>query len=307
MFKEMKNICDKLKQKYYKNMFSKIASGVLDTKPIKCDETSKLIVLSMLQHSDVNMYLLAVKSFCNYISPSKVFIVADPSLTDDDILLLKKHIPSLQLVNADKVASSKCPTGGTWERLLTISDLVENNYVIQLDADTLTVGYPEDVEECIKSNKGFLIGTEDNQIFSSLIQASKYADTLINNGATHVQVIAESYLSKVGLMDTNKYVRGSSGFAGFPIGSFDRSVLEEFSTVYEKKLGELWKNWGTEQFSSNYIVSNMKDSIVLPHPKYCAPHRRIPETLFMHFIGYVRYANSSYADYAKDVINIINK
>ncbi len=288
--------------KFNKYMFNKTVKNITSTPPVQVDSNSKLVVLSMLQHSDVNMYLLAIKSFCSYLSPLKVVIVADPTLTETDKSVLRDHIEDVQFYDANQITNSNCPSGGTWERLLTISELVDTNYVIQLDADTITVGNPDEVINCIQKNTGFLIGTEDNQAFTTLDQASKFAHTLIQNGATHVQVQAESLLSKSGLESSKRYVRGSSGFAGFPVGSFDREQLEIFSKTYQESLGELWKSWGTEQFTSNYIVANMMDSIVLPHPKYCAPHRRTSNTVFMHFIGYVRYVNNAYKNYATQII-----
>ena len=59
--------------------------------------------------------------------------------------------------------------------------------------------------------------------------------------------------------------------------------------------------WGTEQFSSNLLVASSPGARVLPHPRYCAAHRRTGDTAFLHFIGYVRHASGLYAQLAGEI------
>ena len=34
------------------------------------------------------------------------------------------------------------------------------------------------------------------------------------------------------------------------------------------ELGSRWTEWGTEQVTSNYVVANSPEAMVLPYPKY---------------------------------------
>ena len=69
----------------------------------------------------------------------------------------------------------------------------------------------------------------------------------------------------------------------------------EVSSGMQAQLGPKWSAWGTEQVTSNLVVASSPGARVLPHPRYCAPHRRSDDTAFLHFIGYVRHASGLYA------------
>jgi hypothetical protein len=75
-----------------------------------------------------------------------------------------------------------------------------------------------------------------------------------------------------------------------------RVISERMSRVMPR-----WNEWGTEQFTSNLIVSSIPGARLLPHPKYCAPHCRKNDTVFFHFIGYVRFTTPLYAQLARIV------
>lgn len=59
-------------------------------------------------------------------------------------------------------------------------------------------------------------------------------------------------------------------------------------------VGEGWDRWGTEQFASNYMVSNAPNAMVLPHPVYTTPDLINHTTEFVHFIGPLRYSKGIY-------------
>ena len=256
------------------------------------------IVLSMVHHRDVLPYLLALKSFSRYVSPSRVVVVADPTITEIDRKLLRKHVPSLEFRDAAEFHAAQLPKGGCWERLIAISEYVSEGFVIQIDADTVASGPMSEVEAAISNNLAFLLGTEDVQQIQICSEVAAWAQARLS-GSDHVQLVAESKLS--GLADHGRwrYVRGCAGFAGFPKRSFDRTDLINLSQEMESVLGLRWREWGTEQFSSNLLLASMEGAKLLPHPKYCAPHRANGETVFRHFIGYVRHTTPLYADLAK--------
>lgn len=258
------------------------------------------VLLSMVHHRDVLSYLLAGKSFARFIAPAKVVIVADPSITVSDRELLKRHIPEVCFRNAAEFHCPELPKGGTWERLTAIAEYAQEHFVLQLDADTVATNAMPEVEQAIKENHAFLLGTEDIQHIQPGAEVATWAKGRLA-GNDHVQLVAESVLDRLSDQSRWKYVRACSGFAGFPRAAFNKEQLVQISQEMGALLGARWAEWGTEQFSSNLVLASMEGAKLLPHPKYCAPHRANGDTAFRHFIGYVRHTTPLYADLARQV------
>lgn len=255
------------------------------------------VLLSMVHHRDVLSYLLAAKSFARFVVPAKVVIVADPSITAADREMLRRHIPDVCFRNAEEFHCLELPKGGTWERLTAIAEYVQENFVIQLDADTVATKPMPEVEQAIQENHAFLLGTEDVQYIQPGAEVAKGAKARLG-GNDHVQLVAESVLDSLSDKIDYKYVRACSGFAGFPKGGFNKEHLIQIAREMGVLLGARWSEWGTEQFSSNLVLASMERAKLLPHPKYCAPHRADAGTAFRHFIGYVRHTTPLYAELA---------
>jgi hypothetical protein len=253
----------------------------------------------------VRLALIAFKSFAVKMPVGSFYILNDGSLTPDDIDLLRRHIPSVIFLTMEEHQSRKCPRGGCWERLLSISSLVKNHYVIQLDIDTLTLDDIPEVAECVKANRSFVIGTWDNQELESMPYRNSEAVAVMEKSTTkpHIQLAAESSFSKLKRFDELKYVRGCAGFTGFAKGSFGRDFVEDISSQLSEVLGDRWREWGSEQVMSNIVVANTENCRVLPHPKYSDCWKmRLPETVFVHFIGTCRFNNGIYAGLGKKII-----
>jgi hypothetical protein len=179
-------------------------------------------------------------------------------------------------------------------------DHAENEYAIQVDCDTLTFG--DDVHEvisCAENNIAFTLSNAGRPI-KSMVEASADAHATDSN---YVGIIAERLFEKYPGAATTKYVRASSGFAGFSKGGFARSRIEEFHNNMENFLGQDWKKWGTEQCASNFAVANSPNAIPLPYPKYATfwPGLQRPNG-FLHFIGSYRYDDDYFAKHGQGVI-----
>jgi hypothetical protein len=119
----------------------------------------------------------------------------------------------------------------------------------------------------------------------------------------HIQLVAEANFNKLKRFNELRYVRGCAGFSGFAKGSFSRDFVEEISSQMSDALGDRWQEWGSEQVMSNIVVANTPDCRVLPHPKYSdCIKMRLPETVFIHFIGSCRFNNGNYARLGKVLI-----
>jgi hypothetical protein len=179
-----------------------------------------------------------------------------------------------------------------------VSEYVAESYVVQLDADTVTLGPLADVSSAIAAGNSFTLGTEDDQTIVSCAEISTWARARLESDS-HIQLLAESLLDGIDGAERLRYVRGCAGFAGYPKGSFTPETLVSLSRRMAAVMPENWDKWGTEQFTSNVLVASMPGARVLPHPRYCAPHYRLDDSVFLHFIGYVRYASTLYAQLAR--------
>lgn len=294
----VKPLFGKIRTAINRRRFDRELQRILDTSPIHMGQ-APLTLLSMVHHRDVESYLLAVKSFCRFIQPRRIVVVADPSITAVDQARIASHVVGIEFVRAEDYREPGMPQGGCWERLIAISEYVQNDYVIQLDADTVALADMPEVRKAISESTSFVLATEDGQDFVSIVEAARWAK-LRAQSSEHVQILAEANLDHLPGAALARYVRGCAGFSGFAPGSFSRAQLRGFSQAMGIVLGERWSAWGTEQFSSNYIVSNSTRALVLPHPKYCHPGREQPGTVFLHFIGYVRFNTDRYARAARE-------
>lgn len=126
---------------------------MLDAPPATIADAGKFVVLTMTCHRDLIQYLVAIKSFTRYASPRKVFVLDDGSLTGRDKETLEKHVPGIEFLAMPDFHSEACPRGGCWERLLAVAELAKHDYVVQMDADTLTRGETPEVLSCVEKGE----------------------------------------------------------------------------------------------------------------------------------------------------------
>ena len=292
-----------LKDRLRRFVFRQRCKAVLRTAPVTLYQRSNLTVLSQVQHKDVLMFLLALKSFARRVTVGDVVVVDDGTLTSADRQLLARHVSQLTFVGLADSAVRLVPAAGCWERLLSIADRVEDRYVIQLDSDTLTLGMADEISRCIAEGRSFVIGTWDGQGLEPMSKRQALAAAKLADGIRHVQLAAEASFHRLRDFNTMQYVRGCAGFSGFAPGSFSRTFVEDISSQMSLALGAKWVEWGSEQVMSNIVVANSPKAMVLPHPKYSdCSKMRLPETVFVHFIGTCRFKDGTYARLARPII-----
>ena len=292
-----------LKDRMRRLRFAHACRGILRTPPVLIDPQSSMVVLSQLPHKDVLLFLLALKSFTRRIPPRAVYVVDDGTMTASDRATLAEHIPGVTLLDRAGFRSASCPEGGTWERLLAISVLVRDSYVVQLDSDTLTVGSIDEVRDCVRGQTAFALGTWDRQRIETMRERCSTAKGLMGRDDSHVQLVAEGHFDQLEHYESLRYVRGCSGFAGFPRDSFERSFVEEVSGQMRAAIGVKWAEWGSEQVMSNIVLANIPNATVLPHPKYADCHKmQASVTEFIHFIGGCRFDGDRYARLGAEII-----
>jgi FkbM family methyltransferase len=254
----------------------------------------------MVANSDVPMYLLSLKSFYPKLGGGQVAAIIDrdmPQLLRDT---LARHVPGLEFVILEDIATGSCQRGGTWERLLYVLDRSASEYTIQLDADTLTVGDNlDEVVRCVETNTPFTMS--DGFDLMSLPEVAEEAEA---TPSEYIGIVTERLFARypdAGL----GYVRGSSGFAGFSHGGFTRAGITRFHEEMEKLVGTTrWRGWGTEQCGSNFAIANSPGAVVLPYPEYASftRHTARREAKFFHFIGANRFLGDYYAARGQELI-----
>ena len=264
-----------------------------------------MVFVTQLCHVDLIMYLLAVKSLARFLRPARVHVLDDTSLTARDCDVLARHIPGLALSSIASVKNTACPAGGTWERLLYIADLPGATYAIQLDADTLTLRPPREVERCVEEAVSFTLGTAQGQVIVPATEASHAVRQLATPADRHVQILAEQKLAALPGVASLRYVRGNSGFAGFAPATGRRAIIEAFSASMSGLLGPAkWAEWGSEQVTSNFVVANAAGARVLPYPRYGYHHpaRSRAESVLVHYMGSYRFRGGTYLAEAREVV-----
>jgi hypothetical protein len=291
------NLC----QKIYYRIFDSATKYISNTPPIQCDPSSQVACVSQVCHRDIYAYLIAIKSFTRFLVPNKIYVVDDLSLTIRDRTLITEHINDVRIVPLSEIETHQCPSGGTWERLLLISDCVKDDYVIQVDSDTLTMKDISEIQAAVEDNRSFILGTWKEQKIEPM---KKACENVISVNSQHVQMLAEKNLCKLSNYKRLYYVRGCSAFAGFPRGELIRGKIQDFSRQMEEVLGTKWHDWGSEQVTSNFVVANCCKSSVLPFPKYAGfrPGIQVGRSSFLHFSGTFRFKDSVYIKLAKQVL-----
>ena len=77
----------------------------------------------------------------------------------------------------------------------------------------------------------------------------------------------------------------------------------------EQFLGlDVWKQWGSEQVASNFLIANTDQAFMLPfkHYPYWKPGISIASAKLVHFIGDNRFSEGEYIRQAKRIIRRIS-
>lgn len=301
-----------INKKINNSLFNRVSKKVLKTPPIKATSNENVIIVSQVYSNALYMTLLAIKSFLLHFGDANVELIDDGSLTKSDKDILKKHLLGCKIIPIGNIDIGKCPKGGTWERLIHIISKSQHNFVIQIDTDTLTIGPIPEIYNAVNNNTSFTIGSpmwprEANiQYLNSLFSRKNIA---------HVQQLGEIELINNDNYNLDSgYIRGCSAYTGFAQGIFNFDDLERFSVQMEQTLGsDKWHEWGSEQFSSNVVISSDKNASILPWPKfqnYNFPHDNGSiqgRVSAIHFIGSNRYDHRIYEKLSSQVINNLHQ
>ena len=277
--------------------FQRAVRAIRQTPPIRPGERP-FAALSMVRRTDVLPYLLAIKSFAQHTRPERIILIADPSLTADDLGLIRRHAPAVEILPAERFRHPALPIGGTWERLAAIAALNADCSIVQLDADTVTFAEPEEVVRAACEGRTFVLRAKRGVEIVDLEAAAAEGRARLAQ-SQHIQVAVEARLTELPAPERFRYARGCSGFTGFGRGALSPEKLQLVSGQMRTLHGERWDEWGTEQVTSNLLAASTPGAFLLPHPRYCNADPAIEATVFSHYIGYARFRTRDYEKRAR--------
>jgi len=296
----------RVRDQLQRTRFNLLCRDIFRTPPLRM-RAGDVSFVSLVSHRDLLMYLIAMKSIYRFFGAGRIVVLNDGSLTSKDSALLVRHLPFVRVSTFSEVPTARTPRGGCWERLLLISDLIRDSYVIQVDADSLTLHEIPEVLNFVAENCTFtLLGGGSFPAIESMQDACNRAKRS-GQHSMEPQGVSERSLDQVPECAKLKYVRGNAAFAGFARNSFKTGDVEFFSKTMEAVCGKAkWHEWGSEQVTSNLIVANSANAGVLQHPKYTSyyalPEVDYPQSSFIHFMGTHRFENGCYSTLARQVI-----
>lgn len=302
---------DKLMRKLREGQFLRAARGILKTPPLRAADDG-VILFSMIGTKVLLPYLVAVKSLHAQLRRGRVVILDDGSLTAADKAVLAQQLDHPRVIPIASVVTGPCPQGGTWERLLTILDLRQDAYVIQLDSDTVTLGPVPEIAEAIAAARSFTLRGGTDAELLPLAEVSARARSAAGPGRVHVQSAIEQAMEQLAIPGHAdlRYARGCSGFAGFAPAGTGRTLAEAFSAEAERLITrQRWEEWGSEQVTSNFVIANDPGAVLLPYDRYMNYWNEAvaPGTGFAHFVGTYRYHGGAYAAAARHIIAALGR
>ncbi|MFM5917689.1 MAG: hypothetical protein ACKOOL_09170 [Novosphingobium sp.] len=299
----MDTLADRALRRLREMHFNRAVRGVLGTPPARA-AMDGVVIFSMIGTRVLLPYLVAAKSLHARLGRGRFAILDDGTLTAADKALLAHHLDNPELRSLSDVDVGSCPRGGCWERLLTLLELRRDNYVIQLDSDTVTLGPVEDIAAAIDAGRDFTLRGEATSVW---LPVSNFGNGKAAPADAHVQMQIEARMPEVAAAagGLTHYVRGCAGFAGFAPGGPGRELADRFSRAASSALGrEVWAQWGSEQVMSNLYVANEGEPALLPYEHYLNFWNEPvgPEAAFVHFVGTYRYHAGAYAAAARQAL-----
>jgi hypothetical protein len=126
------------------------------------------------------------------------------------------------------------PQGGCWERLIAISEYVKSDYVIQIDADTVSLSAHARGGKCCRRGQFLCPGYGRRAAPDFLRRSGPVGQGPGRIGRTYPDSGGSQSGSPAQVRSTARYVRGCAGFSGFAPGCFSRSQLRRVQPDHER-------------------------------------------------------------------------
>jgi hypothetical protein len=269
------------------------------------------VLFSMMGTRVLIPYLVAAKSLYHNLGVGHFKILNDGTLTASDRATLKHHLDDPEIFEISEVDRGPCPKGGCWERLVTVMQLAQSNYVVQFDSDIICLHKPTEVAAAVNANVDFTLLGEGEAGDAGIVSAAAM-ETWPHQSPDNIQARSEKLLHSLPGSAALNYVRGCAGFAGYAKGPSRLKMVFDFSEHMQSKLGKDWSNWGSEQVASNFLIANSQNPKLLSYEHYLNHegwNRSLDDPAYdgrahmMHFIGSFRFAKGRYIKLSRRIIS----
>lgn len=137
--------------------------SILSTAPIKCLHDSRNEIHVLVCKRDMNMCLVAVKSFLRFYNQITVVIHDDGSLSNVDLSIIQNHLPGARVISrqeADLALVAVLPEdiARARSKYVLIMKVIDFNYfstadkIILLDSDIVFTGEPEEAIDFLEKD-----------------------------------------------------------------------------------------------------------------------------------------------------------
>ena len=288
-----------------KNRTNYFFREILKTPPLKCNPRASTSYICLVCHRDINIFLLAVKSFLRFYNNIRV-IILDGGLINSDHIAIKKHINGALIYKRtflDKLVNKKVKSkllkylrkkDISQLKLIDANLLVKGKKII-VDSDILFLKKPTEVINWIKNEK--------KKAFHHYRRPSEILeepnDWLQLAGGDTSKVYIKYYFLK-NLKEINrklntsiKYFDYCSGLIGYN-RDFSMMEIEKVEKVLLSVVPKIYKHlWGIEQATHEFLLN--ESSKKLNYKKYFAvcdfgpTKNEIKSARFIHFIGKLKH------------------
>lgn len=262
---------------------------ILKTKPLDCNPSSDVNYLTLVCHRDVNICILAIKSFLRFYNSIRITLQDDGSLTTEDIAKFKYHIPGIDILlrsDADKKINSQLTSELFEMRKKDVSflKLIDVNLLfagrrIVADSDILFLKQPTEVIDWIETKHA-------KPFYHRVSNANKAFET-------QLQLINSQLGTAIKELDY------CSGFIGFN----ESQPVDQINHITQT-LNKISQVWGLEQ---NIYAFLLKEQSMLLNPlKYLAiidiaDPKSLENACMLHYVGKLKHNN-----YLTDGETVIN-
>ncbi len=260
------------------------------TKRFTINPNADVEIHSITCHRDINLYLIAIKSFLRFYNDIAVLVHDDGTLTKEDKELLKKHITGVRIIErkeADKIVNlflkSKphClllrKNNVTSAQIFDYLILSKKRKIISLDSDTFFIKKPDEIINWIKN--------ENNDCLFHSEKKIGFCDEARSKG-----------------LKLNGHL--AVGFVCFFNDALDYNLIE--SNLI--KCGELAKEFVIPQVLCDSCISNSRTYRYKPLNKkkyliyYGHSKKELGNTKMVHFPSHLRYAQMHYIRFANQLV-----
>ena len=266
-----------------------IFSKIRGTPAVTVAHDSDTEVHTLCGHANVDLYLVAIKSFLRFKPPVAVVLHDDGSLQEADKKLLQAHIVGIRIVSPDEAKQVLEPTLQArpccqqYRALVPIAAqvfdyvaLAKRERIISLDADTIFLRRPDEIMQWLEQNLwGCLFNSE------SKVEGT---DEATSQG-----------LRVTGLLN--------GGLVCFHRRMIDFDLVERDLA----RLKPAGYHWTTVQLLLDSCLCSVDGYRFEPLSRddyaiYFGQTIRWPSVKFLHFIAWLRFAQTSYCWAARHII-----